>query len=537
MTTATGQHASGDADGDAGSEGGGAGTGSALRTGTIVAALFAVCLAQIGLAMPATLNGTFQEVFEPSSSQLTWISDCSLLPITVLELTCGVLGDLFGRKRLLLGGAAMLALGEAISAAAHGIGVMWTGQIIAGIGCAALFPTTLAMLVAGERTPAQRAKMIALWAAILSTGNFLAPLLGGITATYLQWRWAFLIVVVLALGDAVITYLAAQDSRSPAGRSLDPLGQTTVGLGLCALLFGVIQGASDGWGSGTVVGAFALSAVCLAAFVVVELRVRDPLLRLDLFRSRTFALASAVTVVGMFAFLGTAYSISLRMGPIQGQSSMRTAVAFLLLSGLTIFLLPLTHRLMAVLEPRWVLGLGFLLMAVGDFLAGRMPITDSALPSLIVPMGLVGVGFSFAVSAVTATAVETVPHGLAGMASATTSMLRDFGFTLGPAVIGAVATANAVHHFSGSLAASTLGAADQAKAHGILSSGGPVAVLHADPPASGLAFKALGHAYALGFEVCAVAALACCLVTALLLRPARQPDTPPLAAPAAPAAL
>src|ERR1700722_14036832 len=84
-----------------------------LRAGTVAAALFAVCLAQIGLAMPATLNGTFQSVFNPTGSQLTWISDCSLLPITVLELTCGVLGDLFGRKRLLLGGAGLLAVGEA----------------------------------------------------------------------------------------------------------------------------------------------------------------------------------------------------------------------------------------------------------------------------------------------------------------------------------------------------------------------------------------------------------------------------------------
>ena len=121
----------------------------ALRTGTVVAALFAVCLAQIGLAMPATLNGVFQQVLHPVGSELTWISDCSLLPITVLELTFGVLGDLFGRKRLLLGGAALLAVGEVISGTAAGVHQMWVGQIIAGLGCAALFPTSLAMLVAG----------------------------------------------------------------------------------------------------------------------------------------------------------------------------------------------------------------------------------------------------------------------------------------------------------------------------------------------------------------------------------------------------
>jgi hypothetical protein len=222
----------------------------------------------------------------------------------------------------------------------------------------------------------------------------------------------------------------------------------------------------------------------------------------------------------MFSFLGTAYAISIRMGPIQGQSSMRTAVAFLLLSGLTIFLLPLTHRMMAALAPRWVLGLGFGLMAAGDLLAGALPIGDAALPPLIVPMGLVGVGFSFAVSAVTATVVETVPHSLAGMASATTSMLRDFGFTLGPAVIGAIATARAVSVLSSGLASSGLPAAAAGKAHGILAGGGPVAVLHADTDAgvAPLAVKALGDAYGLGFTVSGLAALACCAVTVLLLR-------------------
>jgi MFS family permease len=479
-----------------------------------------VCLAQIGLAMPATLNGTFQSVFSPTSSQLTWISDCSLLPITVLELTCGVLGDLFGRKRLLIGGAVTLAVGEAVSASAGDVHVLWAGQVIAGIGCAALFPTTLAMLVAGDRPAAQRAKMIALWAAVLSTGNFFAPLLGGVTATYSTWRLAFIVVVVLALGDVVITVFAARDSRSPAGRSLDPAGQATVGLGLCALLWGVIQGAADGWGDPTVVGAFVLAAVCLAAFVVIELRAQNPLLRVRLFANPNFALASAVTVVGMFAFLGTAFAISLRMGQVQGQSSMRTAVAFLLLSGLTIFLLPLTNRLMASLAPRWVLGLGFLLMGAGDLLAGQMPIDDSSLTTLIVPLGLVGIGFSFAVSAVTATAVETVPHSLAGMASATTSMLRDLGFTLGPAVVGAVAAAKAASEFTKGMASAPVSQAAAAQADGILSKGGLAAVLHADPDktVSGAAFHALGNSYALGFDVCGIAALVCCLVTVALLR-------------------
>jgi MFS family permease len=504
------------------------GSASALRTGTVVAALFAVGLAQIGLAMPATLNGVFQQEFHPVGSQLTWISDCSLLPITVLELTFGVLGDLFGRRRLLIGGAVLLAAGELIGGLATGVPQMWIGQVVAGFGCAALFPTSLAMLVAGLATHAQRARMIALWAAVLSTGNFLAPLLGGLTATYGVWRWAFFAVVVLAVADAAVSAFAAQESTSPEGRSLDPAGQATIAVGLFALLFGVIQGAEDGWGSPLVLGAFVLAAVALALFVVVELRVRNPLLRLDLFGNRSFAVATGVTVVGMFAFLGTAFSVSIRMGPVQHQSALRTAVAFLLLSGLTIFLLPLTRALMARFAPRWVLGAGFAVMAVGDFLAAALPITDTALPSLIVPLGLVGVGFSLVISSVTDTVVGTVPRQLAGMASATTSMFRDLGFTLGPAVIGAVAAARAGGLFAGSLAAAPLAAPARDAATAAARAGGPIAVLEQPGQAAELALHALGSGYALGFAVAGAAAVACCLGAVLALGPSPAPAAEPL---------
>ena len=151
-----------------------------LNTATIVAVGFAVCLAQIGLAVPATLNGTFQTVLHPTgSSQLDWISDCTLLPIAALELTFGVLGDLFGRKRLLVIGALLLMIGELVSGTSSGVAQMYVGQFVAGLGSATLFPTTLAIIASGSHTHAQRARMIALWAALLSTGNFISPLLGG----------------------------------------------------------------------------------------------------------------------------------------------------------------------------------------------------------------------------------------------------------------------------------------------------------------------------------------------------------------------
>src|SRR6195952_4797200 len=128
-----------------------------LPRGTLVAAALAVLVGQVGLAIPAVLNGLFQQDLHTTSSQLTWISDAFLVPITLLELTTGVLGDLFGRKRLLIGGSLLMAVGEflsvltpAVTGANHlSIAVLWTGQALAGIGAAVLFPTTLAMVAAG----------------------------------------------------------------------------------------------------------------------------------------------------------------------------------------------------------------------------------------------------------------------------------------------------------------------------------------------------------------------------------------------------
>ncbi|NUR03787.1 MAG: MFS transporter, partial [Streptomyces sp.] len=247
-------------------------------------------------------------------------------------------------------------------------------------------------------------------------------------------------------------------------------------------------------------------------------------LRLDLFRNRSFAVASVVAVVGMFGFLGTAYAVSIRLGPVQDQKPMRTAMAFLLLNGIALVVLPLTERLLRTVAPRLLLVSGLALMAAGDYWAATLPIGDRAFVSLIVPLGLVGLGFAITVSSITATAVNTVPTHLAGMASATTNLLRDFGFTLGPAVIGAVALSRASSSFSSSLHGSALPDALKGAGSEVLAEGGPLGVngaSAASPKLSDLhplALDALGHGYAVGFVVCGSAALFSALLAAVALR-------------------
>ncbi|HEY0689787.1 MAG TPA: MFS transporter [Kribbella sp.] len=492
---------------------------SRLATSTLVAACFAVMAGQIGVAVPATLNGPLQTYFHLVGSQLTWISAAYLLPVVVLELTFGVLGDLYGRKRLMVGGGVLLAVGEAFAATAGNVQMLWVGQALAGLGAGALFPMSLTMVAAATHTARARARAIAVWAGSLSAGGAIAPILGGITGTFGSWRWSLALVAVLAAVSVLLSQFLAEDSSAPEGRSLDWAGQVTLALGLVLLLYAVIQGPTDRWDV-TIIIAFVLAVACFGAFLAAELRARSPLLRLDLFRNRAFTVASIVAVIGMFSFLGTAYVTSIRLGPIQHQSPLRTVLPFLLLQAPAFVLIPVISRLVERINPRWLLGSGFAIMAAGQFLAIRLEVTDRGLSSLVIPIGLVGIGFALAVSSITAASINTVPLHYAGMASATTNLLRDFGFTLGPAVVGAVALSKAASAFAAGLPLAHLPAAEARAAQSAASEAGPLAVNslqagQAGYAARAVATSALGHGYAIGYGLCGFTALVAATLTVL----------------------
>ncbi|HWC21039.1 MAG TPA: MFS transporter [Flexivirga sp.] len=527
-----------------------------LTAGTLIAAITACFLAQVGVSIPAVINGYINQDLHLSSTTLTWVSDAFMVPVTLLELSFGVVGDLFGRKRLLAIGSVLVLAGGLLSffTPSGETAILLTGQVIAGTGAAAIFPTSVAMLAAGTHTVRDRAHAISIWAAALTAGGFMSPLIGGVLARihhsggeFASWRYAFLAMAVLAIISTVVTLAWAQDSSSPHGRSLDWPGQITVAIGIFALLFGVIQGAEDGWGSIQVVGAFVLAVVFLIAFVVVELRVDKPLIQLQLFSNRMFTVSAIVTVLGMFAYLGTAYATSIRLSAIQEYTPLKTSVGFVLLNIMGVVLFPVSTRMLQKLNPGWVLAGGMALIGVGNLAMAAIPATHLGLGAIALPLLVIGAGFKTAVTAITVVAVNSVPTSKAGMASGATSMLRDFGLTLGPAIVGAIALTSAANRISDKIASSStlqkslsqfyaapghVPAAERpkvAEAVAAVKSGplGQNAVPSQVPGADGkmqpfnplkdVAFHALSHGYALGYLVCAIAALLAAVIAAVLL--------------------
>lgn len=536
---------------------------SRLSTGTLVAAAFGVWVVQITMSVPAVLNGVFQQDLGTSSAQLTWITAAFMIPVSLLELSFGVLGDLFGRKRLLAIGTLLMAAGLLIAVLTPGPGtstdtrvaVLWIGQIITGIGAAAVLPTTLAMVAAGTHTGRARSHGLAVWSVALISGGFIAPILGGWLAGFGfggdaegGWRWSFIVCMALAVISTALTLALARDSRAAEGRSLDWPGQITIALALFALLFGVVQASTSGWGAPLIIGSFVLGAVLLAAFVVIELRVPAPLLKLDLFTHRPFAIAAVTTLIGMFAFLGTGYTASIRLSAVQGFSPLHSSIALFLMNIMGLLLYPFISRALAGYNPRWVLGAGFALIGAGDLWLATVPITDLSVAPLIAPLILVGIGFAFAVSSVTAVAVNTVPNHLAGMASGTASMFRDLGFALAPTVLGTIALSKAAGSIQATVAASpALSKALQgfysapahapaaqraalAQAVGGVKSGplgansvpaavpGPGGKLIPLNPIKDVAFHALGSAYSVDYVIAACCALVAAALTVLVLR-------------------
>ncbi len=285
--------------------------------GTLAAACCAVFVAQVANALPASLLGLFQEDLHTHGSQLTWITAAFMIAVVCFEFTFGVLGDLFGRRRLVAAGTALVAAGSTVAALAPTVQVLWIGAALNGLGAGAMFPGSLTAITAVTRSMRERAHAVALWSGFLSAGAAVSPLLGGMFAKIGSWRGSFGVLVGLALVSMVLTLMLATESKAPEGRKFDVAGQITFAVGLILVLYGAVEGPESGWTTLPVLLAFAFGACFLAGFVVVELGAESPIFDLKLFRNRAFTVSSVVAVIGMLAFLGACFSMSMWMGPVQ----------------------------------------------------------------------------------------------------------------------------------------------------------------------------------------------------------------------------
>lgn len=495
-----------------------------------VATLVMACVGMFVAYLPVTTVSAslpaIQSALHASTSQLTWVSSAFQLPMAALILTAGVFGDVHGRKKVYLAGLAMAGVGAAVALSAQSVEVIWVGQACAGLGAAALLPSTLALISHAVSDPRKRATFVGLWAASLMTALAVGPLIAGVILDHTTWRWIFLPTIPVAVITLAVAAPLVSDSRAPGERRLDWPGQITAAVTITALVYGVIEGGAASFTEGRVIAALSLAAVGAVAFVLLERRSPSPMLDLSLFRSAAF---SATTLIAMITFLGLIgffFVLSLYFGMVQHLDTLHAGYRLLVVSAVSLVVGALAGRLMHRISPRVMITAGLLATAGALFALTAIDAGTSFGP-LAWRLALLGLGLGLVITPMTATAVASVPHHLAGMASAGNNAFRQVGGALGPAVLGTLLTTKSTNSLPGHLRDAGVSGPVAHRITGVADADGLGAVAGMNlGKDTGRAMGALGEAFLDGLYLCLIVAaglaLLAALVGAVLLRTPRS---------------
>ena len=409
------------------------------------AALAAVCailfLTFLDNTIVSVALADIQTSLSSSVSGLQWIVDGYMLAFAALMLTGGTLGDLFGRKKVMLCGVAIFCAGSIVAALATTTGVLIAGRIVMGVGAAGSEPGTLSLIrhIYPERR--ERAVALGVWAAVSGLALSLGPVIGGVLVAGVGWQsifWFSLGFGALALAAAAVTLTESSD---PEGRRLDVPGLATGAAAIVAATFGVIGGENRGYGTWWIDGLFVVAAVLAIAFVEIERRAPDPVLRLEFLRNPTFTAANIVAFATNLSVFSVFFFTALYLQLITNFSGYQIALVFTSLAVAMIVSGPLAGYWTARVGPRVPMVLGCVLAGVGLLLVDRQLTATTSVSALAWPLLIAGLGFGIALVTMTASVLTLVPPEQSGMAASTVNTSRELGGVFGVAVLGAVVNA------------------------------------------------------------------------------------------------
>ena len=370
-------------------------------------------------------------------SELQWIVTGYALTFAALMLIGGKLADLLGRRAVFVAGLAIFTLSSLACGLADSGDVLIGARVVQGVGAALMNPATLS-IIAATFPSEQRGMAIGIWAGVSALALAIGPLVGGLITEHIAWSWIFFINVPIGVLAIAASFLVIRESKDETeNQRLDVPGLLTSGVGLFALTYGLIEANSYGWTSGRIAGAFAVAAVSLVAFVLLELRGRAPMLDLGLFRNGTFAGANLVILLVALAMFGVFFFVSLYMQNILGYSPVQAGAAFLPMTVLIIVLAPLAGRTSDRIGSRWLMTAGMALVALQLVYFSRLDV-DSTFGDLLPGLVVGGVGMALTMTPSAAAGVRSVPVYKSGVGSAVLNAFRQVGGSLGIAIMGAI---------------------------------------------------------------------------------------------------
>ena len=375
-----------------------------------------------------------------SISELEWVVNAYALTFGVLLLTGGKLADLIGRRRIYIAGLVIFTGASLWCGLAGGAASLIAARTVQGVGAALLNPATLSIITA-TFPPKQRGTAIGIWAGVSALALAIGPLVGGLLTQKISWSWIFFInIPVGVLGVLAARAFIHESKDNSLEQRLDLPGLITSAVGLFGLTYALIETNTYAWGSTRVLSLFALAAVSLTAFVLLELRQRVPMLDLSLFRNPTFSGANTVMGLVGLAMFGIFFYNSLYLQNVLGYSAIQTGATFLPLTGLIILVAPLAGRFTDLIGPRWLVGAGLTLLT-GSLLLFATLDAHSSFWNILPGLVLGGLGMGITMAPTTTAAMSAVPVDKAGVGSAVINSARQVGGSLGIAIMGTVIAA------------------------------------------------------------------------------------------------
>ena len=405
-------------------------------------ALAAVCAVLFLTFLDNTIVGValadMQTSLRAGVPALQWIVDGYMLAFTALMLTGGTLGDLLGRKKVMLAGVALFCGGSLFGALSTSSSELIAARIVMGVGAAACEPGTLSLIRHIYPERAERARALGVWTAVSGVSLALGPVLGGVLVAAGGWQNIFWFNLSFGLVILAAAAWFVPESADPAGRSLDVPGLVVGAVALTAVTFAVIEGENGGYGRWWIALLFAVAALAAAAFVGLERRVRDPVLRLTFFRIPTFSGATAVGFATSFGLFAVFYFTALYLQVVAGFSATRIALEFVSMMVAMVLAGLAAGTWTGARGPRGPMSLGCLLSGGSMFGVAALLDPHPSFAALSAVLAVSGLGLGLALVAVGAAVLHVVPPERSGMAASTLNTSRELGGVLAVAILGAV---------------------------------------------------------------------------------------------------
>ncbi|WP_242886086.1 MFS transporter [Actinomadura litoris] len=416
--------------------------GVVLAAAAVAQFVVALDMAVVNVALPSVRTSLG---FAPVD--LAWVVHVYALTFGGFLLLGGRACDLYGRRRLFTGGLAAFALFSLLGGLAQAPWQLVAARAGQGLAAAAVAPAALALLTTTFPEGRDRVRALGVWSAVNAAGGALGVLAGGLLTEYAGWRWVMLVNLPIVAGALALVPVGvpAEERRADRPR-LDVLGAVLATTGTGLLVFGVVRTDTRGWTSAATLSTLGAAAVLLAAFVLAESRVRAPLVRLGLLRSRWVAGANVFVFLAAAGQFAAFYFVSLYMQGVLGMGAAATGAAFVPFSAGVVVGSVAATRITTDRSPRASLIPGALLAAAGLAWFALMSPDGGFLTDVLGPSVLTSVGLGLCLAPVAAAATTGVPRGEAGMAAGVLNSARQLGGCVG---LAALATAAAGRTGSG----------------------------------------------------------------------------------------